>query len=176
MGLVREQFSRVVGSLAVEAEAASRPLSVPMSVPRPERKPFEHAVHLFLSAVGQGMTFEQALHTFGYLDAGAHSTDDRCFYPDAPGLGPISDRVSELQNASRLVIRGAEGEHDWTIFAVAGRAAAVMADRRICICWRPGARRPWWRTVASASAWTRRPGALLVVLRRYQTSFCGVAS
>ena len=60
---------------------------------------------------------------------------DRCFYSDGPGLGPISDRVSELQNASRLVIRGAEGEHDWTIFVVAGRAAAVVADGRIRICW-----------------------------------------
>ena len=131
VGLIREQFSRAVGPLAGEAEAASRPLSVPMSGPRPERRPFEHAVHLFLAAVGQGTAFEQALHTFGYLDMGAYSTDDRCFYPDAPGLGPISDRVSELQNAARLVVRGAEGEHDWTIFVVAGRAAAVVADRCI---------------------------------------------
>ena len=124
---------------------------MPTSGPRPERRPFEHAVHLFLpvAAVGQGMAFEQALHTFGYLDAGAYSADDRCFYPNAPGLGPISDRVSELRNASRLVIRGAEGEHDWTIFVVAGRTG---------------------RTVASASVGTRRPGALRVVLRRYQTS------
>ena len=78
-----------------------RPLPVPVSGPRPEQRPFEHAVHLFLAAVGQGMAFEQALHTFGYLDAGAYSADDRCFYPDAQGLGPISDRVSELQTASR---------------------------------------------------------------------------
>ena len=119
MGLVREQFARVVGPLAEEAEAAPRPLAVPMSGPRPERRPFEHAFHLFLAAVGQGMAFEQALHTFGYLDVGAYSTDDRCFYPDAPGLGPISDRVSEPQNASLFVFRGAECEHDWTIFVVA---------------------------------------------------------
>ena len=57
------------------------------------------------------------------------------------GLGPISDRVSELQTASRLVIRGAEGEHDWTIFVVAGRAAAVVADRRIRIRWDEETRR-----------------------------------
>ena len=87
------------------------------------------------------MAIEQALHTFGYLDVGAYSTDDRCFYPDAPGLGPISDRVSELQNASRLVIRGAEGEHDWTILVVAGRAAAMVADRRIRIHWDAETRR-----------------------------------
>ena len=31
VGLVREQFSRVVGPLTAEAEAAPRPLSVPMS-------------------------------------------------------------------------------------------------------------------------------------------------
>ena len=73
------------------------------------------------------------MHVFGFLDVGAYSTDDRCFYPDAPGLGPISDRASELHDASRLVIRGAEGEHDWTVFVVAGRAAAVVADRRIRI-------------------------------------------
>ena len=79
--------------------------------------------------------FEQALDIFGYLDAGAYSTDDYCFYPDAPGLGPISDRVSELQNAPRLVSRGAGGERDWTIFVVARRAAAVVADRRIHIRW-----------------------------------------
>ena len=83
---------------------------------------------------------------------GAYLKDDRCFYPDAQGLGPISDHVSELQNASQLVIRGAEGEHDWTIFVVAGRAAAVVADRRISI------------------SWTRKPGAPRLVLRRYQTS------
>ena len=64
-----------------------------------------------------------------------YSTDDHCFYPDAPGLGPISDRVRELHYASQLVIRGAEGEHDWTIFVVAGRAAAVVADRHIRIRW-----------------------------------------
>ena len=63
MGLVQDQFSRVVGPLAGEAESAARPLSVPTSGPRPERRPFEHAVHLFLAAVGQGMAFEQALHT-----------------------------------------------------------------------------------------------------------------
>ena len=126
--LVREQFARVVGPLAGAAESAERPLPVPTSGPRPERRPFEHAVHLFLSAVGQGISFEQALHIFGFLDVGAYSTDDRCFYPDAPGLGPISDRVSELHDASRLVIRGAEGEQDWTIFVVAGRAAAAYAS------------------------------------------------
>ena len=102
----------MVGPLAGEAESAARPLSVPMSGPRPERRPFEHAVHLFLAAVGQGMAFEQVLHIFGFLDVGAYSTDDHCFYPNAPGLGPISDRVSELHDASRLVImiRGAGGE------------------------------------------------------------------
>ena len=125
----------MVGPLAGAAEDAARPLPVPTLGPRPERRPFEHAVHLFLAAVGQGMAFEQALHVFGFLDAGAYSSDDRCFYPDAPGLGPISDRVSELHDASRLVIRGAEGEHDWTVFVVAGRAAAVVADRRIRIRW-----------------------------------------
>ena len=87
------------------------------------------------------MAFEQALHTFGYLDAGAYSADDRCFYPEEPGLGPISDSVSELQTASRLVVRGAEGEHDWTIFVVAGRAAAVVADHRIRIRWDAETRR-----------------------------------
>ena len=141
VGLVREQFARVVGPLAGAAEGAARPLPVPTSGPRPERRPFEHAVHLFLAAVGQGMAFEQALHNFGLLDVGAYSTDDRCFHPDAPGLGPISDRVSELYNASRLVIRGAEGEHDWTIFVVAGRAAAVVADRCIRIRWDAETRR-----------------------------------
>ena len=141
VGLVWEQFARVVGSLAAEAEAAPRPFSVPMSGPRQERRPFENAAHLFLAAVGQGMAFEQALHTFGYLDVGAYSTDDGCFFPDAPGVGPISDRVGELQNASRLVIRGMEGEHDWTIFVVAGRAAAVMADRSIRIRWDAETRR-----------------------------------
>ena len=70
------------------------------------------------------MAFEQALHTFSYLDMGAYSPDDRCFYPDALGLGPISDRVNKLQNAYRLVISGTEGEHEWTTFVVAGRAAA----------------------------------------------------
>ena len=55
--------------------------------------------------------------------------------------GPISDRVSELHDASRLVIRGAEGEHDWTIFVVSGRAAAVVADRRIRIRWDAETRR-----------------------------------
>ena len=141
VGLVREQFSRVVGSPSAEDAATPRPLPVPVSGPRPEQRPFEHAVHLFLAAVGQGMAFEQALHTFGYLDVGAYSADDRCFYPDAPGLGPISDRVSELQTASRLVIRGAEGEHDWTIFVVAGRAAAVVAERCIRIRWDAETRR-----------------------------------
>ena len=141
MDLVREQFARVVGPLAGAAESLARPLPLPTSGPRPEHRPFEHAVHLFLAAVGQGMALEQALHTFGFLDAGANSTDDRCFYPDAPGLGPISDRVSELHDASRLVIRGAEGEHDWTIFMVAGRAAAVVADRRIRIRWDAETRR-----------------------------------
>ena len=104
VGLVREQFARVVGPLAGAAEGAARPLPVPTSGPRPERRPFEHAVHLFLAAVGQGMAFERALHVFGFLDAGAYSSDDRCFYPDAPGLGPISDRVSELHDASRPVV------------------------------------------------------------------------
>ena len=70
-----------------------------------------------------------------------YSTDDHCFYPDAPGLGPISDRVRELHYASQLVIRGAEGEHDWTIFVVAGRAAAVVADCRIRIRWDAETRR-----------------------------------
>ena len=65
--LVREQFARVVGPLAGVAEGAARPLSVPTSGPRPERRPFEHAVHLFLAAVGQGMAFEQALQVFGFL-------------------------------------------------------------------------------------------------------------
>ena len=65
----------------------------------------------------------------------AYSTDDRCFYPDAPGLSPISDRVSKSQNAYQLVIRGAEGEHDWTNFVVAWRGAAVVADRCISIRW-----------------------------------------
>ena len=35
------------------------------------------------------MAFEQALNVFGFLDVGAYSTDDRCFYPDAPGLGRL---------------------------------------------------------------------------------------
>ena len=87
------------------------------------------------------MAFELALQVFGFLDVGAYSTDDCCFFPDAPGLGPISDRVRELHDASRLVIRGAEGEHDWTIFVVAGRAAAVVADRRIRIRWDTETRR-----------------------------------
>ena len=90
---------------------------------------------------GLGMAFEQALHTLGYLDVGAYSADDRCIYPDAPGLGPLSDRDSELQCASRLVLRGAEDEHDWTIFVVVGRAAAVAADRRIRIRWDAETRR-----------------------------------
>ena len=34
VGLIREQFARVVGPLAVEAEAAPRPLPVPMLGPR----------------------------------------------------------------------------------------------------------------------------------------------
>ena len=79
VGLVREQFARVVGPLAGAAEGAARPLPVPTSEPRPERRPFEHAVHLFLAAVGQGMAFERALHVFGFLDVGAYSSDDRCF-------------------------------------------------------------------------------------------------
>ena len=70
--LVRVQFARVVGPLAGAAESATRPLPVPTSGPRPERR-------LFLAAVGQGMAFEQALQVFGFLDVGAYSTDDRCF-------------------------------------------------------------------------------------------------
>ena len=77
--LVREQCARVVGHLTGAAESAARSMPVPTSGPRPERRPFEHAVHLFLAAVGQGMAFKQALHIFGFLDAGAYSTDDRCF-------------------------------------------------------------------------------------------------
>ena len=66
--------------------------------------------------------------------------------------GPISDRVSELHDASRLVIRGAEGEHDWPIFVVAGQP------------------RPWWRTVAYASVEIRRPFVRREALRPCQTS------
>ena len=56
-------------------------------------------------------------------------------------MGPINDRFSELKNASKLVIRGAEGEHDWTIFIVAGPASAVAADCRIRIRWDAETRR-----------------------------------
>ena len=40
-----------------------------------------------------------------------------------------------------MVIRGVDGEHYWTIFVVAWRAAAVVADRRIRIRWDAETRR-----------------------------------
>ena len=115
--MVREQFSREVGSLASEAEAAPRPLAVPISGLRPSRRPFKHAVHLPLAAVGKGMAFEQALHMFRImpLHSGRRARSDRrprrwlrpfntpAVAPTPQGDGPGPMRAAPLPSA-RVVV------------------------------------------------------------------------
>jgi hypothetical protein len=140
--LVIGQLSTVVGPATDTQQAdGAGPSPQPVSGPRPERCAFQQGVHLFLAAIAQGTALTPALKAFRVLDAGAYSYDGRCFYPDAPQLGPLADRPSVLSRAVRWVIRGAEGEHDTTLFMVEGLIAAVVSPRPLQIRWADDLRR-----------------------------------
>ena len=110
--LVIEQLALAVGPAErADAQGVAR---IPISGPRPSIQPFSQGVHLFHAALAQGMPIGRALRVFGTLGDGAYSHDDRCFFPLSAQLGPVQDRVSRLQTASRLMIRGSEGEKDLT--------------------------------------------------------------
>ncbi len=102
-------------------------LPATVSGPRPVNQPFEQRVQLFLAAIAQGMSLDSALPLFSALSTGAYSHDDRCFFPAAPALGPVTDRVSQLHDAARLVLRGGPGEQDITISLALGCIAAIVA-------------------------------------------------
>ena len=116
-------------------------LPAPVSGSRPAEQPFEQCVPLFLAAVAQGMSLSIALPLFSALASGTYSHDDRCFYPSAPALGPLSDRASQLHDAARFVVRGGTGEQDITLFLVRGSIAAIAAPKRLSIRWVEDARR-----------------------------------
>ena len=120
---------------AVGAPADDQQSTVAVSGPRPTEQPFEQRVPLFLAAVAQGMALEAALPLFSALSGGAYSHDDRCSYPAAPALGPLSDRVGQLHDVARFVIRGGPGEQDVTLFLVRGSIAAIVAPKRLRIRW-----------------------------------------
>ena len=44
---------------------------------------------LVLGGSWSGHGLRASMHVFGFLNVGANSTDDSCFYPDAPGLGRL---------------------------------------------------------------------------------------
>ncbi len=138
--LLLSQLAGAVG--APMADSPPPPaLPAPISGPRPVNQPLEQCVPLFLAAVAQGMSLNSALPLFGALSDGAYSHDDRCFYPAAPTLGPVSDRASLLHDAARIVVRGGPGEQDITIFLSGGRIAAIAAPKRLRIRWLEDARR-----------------------------------
>ena len=139
--LVLTALAGAVGGGAGSAEPAPPPLQSPTSGPRPTRQTYEQCVPLFLAAVAQGMHIDEALVLFGSLSTGAYSHDDRCFYPDSPLLGPLSDRASRLASARRIVVRGAAGEQDITLFIAANQIAAVVAPKRLRIGWAEETRR-----------------------------------
>jgi hypothetical protein len=131
--LVRDAFGSVVDG--VVADAARLPLSVPTSSPRPVTQPFDQGTQLFLAAVAQGMPFEQALMAFGHLGCGYFSHDDQSFFQENPMLGPTVDRIRSLHSTTRLVIHGAEGEEDTTLFLVDSTIAAISSTRRLRAGW-----------------------------------------
>ena len=51
-----------------------RPLPAPLSGPRPTLQPFEQKVHVFLTAVAQGMAMQRAITAFSRADNGASFT------------------------------------------------------------------------------------------------------
>ena len=138
--LLLSQLAGTVGP-AVADRTVGTGLPAPASGPRPAEQPFEQRVPLFLAAVAQGMSLSTALPLFSALSSGAYSHDDRCFYPSAPALGPLADRVSLLHDAARFVVRGGPGEQDITIFLAHGSIAAIAAPKRLRIRWLEDARR-----------------------------------
>ena len=139
---LRAALESAVGPAAVAGPAeGGRGLGCPLSSPRPERMAFEHGSALFLSAVAHGVRFNTAIDGFSVLGHGAYSHDDLSFYPDTPLLGPMSVRPSLLHRADRLVIPGAAGQPDVTIFTLNGIVAAVTSTRRLRIRWLEDVRR-----------------------------------
>ena len=137
--LVREALGSVV--CGVEAAPLRPPASTPTSSPRPLVQVFDQGSQLFLAAVAQGMPLAEALAAFGSLSRGCYSHDDLSFFPENPTLGPVSDRVQCLHGARRVVISGAEGEADVTLFLVAGAIAAVVSTRHLRVRWLEECRR-----------------------------------
>ena len=124
---VLEAFASVVRGSGV-APPAQAP--VPTSPPRPLVQDYGQTVHLFLAAVAQGMPAAAALAAFGQVGSGQFSHEDKCFYPVNVALGPVADRVRLLLGAERRVVRGCEGEADFTLFLVGGAWCAGSACAR----------------------------------------------
>ena len=137
--LVAAVASAVGGS--PPTEPAPQPHRAPTSGPRPARQAYEQRVPLFLAAVAQGLPLSEALTLFSGLTTGAYSHDDCCFYPDSPGLGALAARSAQLSGARRVVVRGAPGEQDVTLFITKGCIAAIVASRRLRIRWAEDSRR-----------------------------------
>ena len=108
---------------------------------------FEHASHLFVAAVGQGLPLDRAMALFSCLGGGRYSHDDHCFYPCTASLGPLSVRLALLAKSDRFVVPGADGEGNITLFIHPEGICAVVSDRRL-----------WSRRLADIH---RAPGGLL---------------
>ena len=130
VSLIVSHVSRVVG-LTPRGALARAPAGLPTSAPRPEDCVFEHASHLFVAAVGQGLPLDRAMALFSCLGGGRYSHDDHCFYPCTASLGPLSVRLALLAKSDRFVVPGADGEGNITLFIHPEGICAVVSDRRL---------------------------------------------
>ena len=119
------------------SEGPLRPTTTPLSGPRPSLQLFEQKAPLFLAAaaVAHRMSLRAALLAFSRLDHGFYLHDDRSYFSVDPAVGPVSDRPRALQRAERMVLKGAAGKQDLTLFLVHGHIAAISGQRRVRISW-----------------------------------------